>query len=191
MAKLSAYNIQLIDLSHGTHHYEFSLGRDFFEDIDGNEVKKGNVKVDLQVIKTGSAYEFKFDIKGVIQIPCSRCLDDMNQQIDTQPRLVVKLGEEYSEESDEVIIVPEDEGEINIAWFLYEFIALNIPIKHIHEFGKCNKEMAVKFREHRAVIKGEEDDEPTDEDIEINDEDIKTDVDPRWDALKGLTFEDN
>ena len=191
MAKFSLYNIQLLNLSYGTHQYEFELGRKFFEDIDGDEVRKGNVKVDLTVTKTGSTYEFNFDLKGVVQIPCSRCLDDMDQLIDTQPRLVVKLGKEYSEESDEVIIIPEDEGEINIAWFLYEFIALEIPIKHVHEPGKCNKTMSTKFRKHRAVIKDEEDDLADEDDIEINDDEIESNIDSRWDALKGLTFEDN
>ena len=33
--------------------------------------------------------------------------------------------------------IPEEEGEINIAWFLYEFVVLDIPIKHVHEPGKC------------------------------------------------------
>ncbi len=65
------------------------------------------------------------------------CLDDMNLDVDTQSRLIVKFGKEYSEESDEIVIIPEEEGEINIAWFLYEFIALTIPIKHVHPTGEC------------------------------------------------------
>ena len=37
---------------------------------------------------------------------------------------------------------------INIAWFLYEFIALNIPMKHVHAPGKCNKGMVGKLSKH-------------------------------------------
>jgi Uncharacterized ACR, COG1399. len=43
--------------------------------------------------------------------------------------LSLKFGKEYSEESDEIVIIPEDDGEINIAWFLYEFIVLSLPAK--------------------------------------------------------------
>ena len=192
MAKFSIYNIQLLGLSQGVHEYEFDLDSKFFENIDGDEVKKGNVKVELTVTKTGSTFEFDFDLKGIVQIPCTRCLDNMDQEIDSQNRLVVRLGEEYSEESDEVVIIPEDEGEINIAWFLYEFVALNIPIKHVHEPGKCNKTMSTKLRKHRAVSREDEDEsgDIPDEDTEFtDDEEITENIDPRWESLKGLNLE--
>lgn len=197
MAKFSLYNVSLKSLSPGKHEYAYELENKYFDAIDGDEVKKGKVKVELIVTKTLSSFEFEFDIKGVVQIPCDRCLDEMDQVIDTQNKLIVKLGEEYSEESDEVIIIPETEGEINIAWFLYEFIVLNIPIKHVHEQGKCNRLMASKFHKHQAKSIDDDDDDDIDDvslddDITFNDngkDDTKTD--PRWDALKDLNFEDN
>lgn len=193
MAKFSIYNIRLLNLSQGVHQYEYELDRKFFENIDGDEVKKGNVKVDLTVTKTSTTYEFDFDIKGTVQIPCTRCLDEMDYSIDSQNRLIVKLGSTYVEESDEVVIIPEDEGEINIAWFLYEFISLNIPIKHVHEPGKCNKMMSTKFRKHRAVSKDDDNEEEVGEDIDFENEEDEgeiSNVDPRWDSLKGLTFDE-
>lgn len=192
MAKFSLYNIPLKNLSQGKHTYEYELDRKFFEAIDGDEVKKGNVNVVLTVKKTSSTYEFNFDLKGIVQVPCNRSLDDLDQEIDSQNRLVVKLGKEYSEESDEVVIIPEDEGEINIAWFLYEFVALNIPIKHVHEPGKCNKTMSTKLRKHRAVSRDDEDDggDIPDEETEFADEEeITENIDPRWEGLKGLNLE--
>ena len=39
---------------------------------------------------------------------------------------------EYAEEGDNLIVIPEEEGEINVAWFMYEFVALAIPMKHVH-----------------------------------------------------------
>lgn len=193
MAKFSLYNIPLLKLSAGNHTYEYELDKKFFEAIDGDEVKKGNVKVLLTVKKTASTYEFDFDLKGVAQVPCDRCLDDLEQVIDSKNRLIVKLGKEYSEESDEVIIIPEEEGEINIAWFLYEFIALNIPIKHVHEPGKCNKIMSNKFRKHRAVSRDEEENDELDDDNDYAEEDetATENIDPRWERLKGLNLEDN
>ena len=109
----------------------------------------------------------------------------------------MKLGEEYSEESDEIIIIPADEGELNIAWFLYEFIVLNIPIKHVHMPGKCNRLMTTKYRKHKAVSSSDDSDDDEDElSEEIEDDDISNDLDdnddstnetdPRWDALKEL-----
>jgi uncharacterized metal-binding protein YceD (DUF177 family) len=192
MSKFSLYKISLKNLSQGAHIFDYELDKKFFEAIDGDEVKKGNVKVTVTVKKTSSTFEFDFTLKGVVQVPCSRCLDDMNQEIDSHSRLIVKFGTEYSEESDEIIIVPEDEGEINIAWFLYEFIVLNIPIKHTHASGECNKMMSSKLRKHRAV--STDDDEPMEEDETVDDDfpdGNDSSPDPRWDTLKELNFDDN
>ncbi|MEN6322017.1 MAG: DUF177 domain-containing protein [Proteiniphilum sp.] len=193
MAKFSLYNISLKNLSAGLHTYEYELDRKYFDAIDGDEVRKGNVKVAVTVRRTSSTFEFNFDIKGVVQIPCTRCLDDMDMEVDTKNRLIVKFGKEYSEESDEIVIIPEDEGEINIAWFLYEFIALTIPIKHVHPAGECNRIVSSKLRKHRAVSTddGEDDDVDMDDEEEFDDEEDTPVNDPRWDTLKGLNIDEN
>ncbi|MCE5179157.1 MAG: DUF177 domain-containing protein [Porphyromonadaceae bacterium] len=193
MAKFSLYNISLKNLSAGLHTYEYELDRKYFEAIDGDEVKKGNVKVTVTVRRTSSTFEFNFDIKGVVQVPCTRCLDDMDLEVDTKNRLIVKFGKEYSEESDEIVIIPEDEGEINIAWFLYEFIALTVPIKHVHPAGECNRMVSSKLRKHRAVSTddGDEDEVDMGDDEDFADEDDTPANDPRWDALKGLNIDEN
>ena len=174
----------------GTKEYDFHLDNIFFKNIDGTEFQKGNVEVHLSVTKTALTHEFNFTINGVIQVSCDRCLDDMDLPIETTSRLYVKLGKEYSEESDEVVVIPEDEGEINLAWFLYEFIALEIPMKHVHAPGKCNKMMSSKL--HKHIAKSSDDDEENEEifidevdaDVDLEIEDEKTD--PRWDELKKL-----
>ena len=195
MAKFSLYKIPLKTLAPGVHTYEYELDRKFFEAIDGDEVKKGDVDVILNVRKTSSSFELNFDIEGVIKIPCTRCLDDMKLDVDTESRLIVKFGSEYSEESDEIVVVPESEGEINIAWFLYEFIALTIPIKHVHPAGECNRVVSSKFKKHRAVSADDEQDEDDDliaDDSEPQEEEDDTQQnDSRWDALRGLELDDN
>ena len=191
MAKFSQFKIDLNNFPNGIVNYSYELDRKFFDSIDHEDVRKGNVKAELDVKKTIDAYEFNFHLVGVVQIPCDRCLDEMNQEIDTHNRLLVKLGEEYSEESDEIVTIPIDEGSINISWYLYEFIVLNIPIKHVHEPGKCNKMMTKKYRKHQAVDISEEDDNDS-PDEDLNDDDIdliddsSQETDPRWDELKKL-----
>lgn len=194
MAKFSLYKIPLKSLSAGVHTYEYELDRKFFEAIDGEEFRKGDVNVILNVRRTSSSFEMNFDIKGVIKVPCTRCLDDMDLEVDTENRLIVKFGSEYSEESDEIVIIPEEEGEINIAWFLYEFIALTIPIKHVHPPGECNRVVSSKFKKHRAVSPDDEDDDDDDligEDSEPQEDEDTHQGDPRWDTLRELNLDDN
>ena len=191
MGKFELYTIDLKNLTPGTHDFEYLLENKFFVDIDGNEVQKGHVHVQLTVKKSLMAFELNFQIAGTVIIPCDRCLDDMELPIETQDKLIVKFGKEYAEESDEIVIVPEEEETINVAWFMYEFIALAIPIKHVHAAGKCNKAMAAKLRQHTAISR---DDlaEPLDEGHEeASDEQDAGVSDPRWDALKGLFENDN
>ena len=95
----------------------------------------------------------------------------MDQPIDADNHLVAKFGLEYNDD-DEVIIVPEEEGILDMSWFIYEFIVLNIPIKHVHAPGKCNPAMIQMLHEHNAARSSEEEEEQT--------------IDPRWDALKKL-----
>ncbi|MGL4292049.1 MAG: YceD family protein [Bacteroidales bacterium] len=188
MGKFDLYKIPLKTMALGTHQYEFHLDNVFFKNIDGTEFQKGDVKVLLTVTKTALTHEFNFKFEGVVQVPCDRCLDDMDQLISTQSRLFVKLGKEYSEESDEIVIIPEDEGEINLAWFLYEFIALAIPMKHIHAPGKCNKTMSSKLHKHAAKSNSDDEESAFDNDADLIEEETDDDVptDPRWDELKKL-----
>ena len=159
MTKFEQYNIVLKDLAAGTvSTFEYTLDDVFFKKIDSPEVQRGNVKATVTVRKKNDTFELSFNLGGYILIPCDRCLDDMELPIDYQEKLLVKMGEKFSEDGDTVII-PELEGAINIAWFLYEFIILNIPIKHVHQPGQCNKAMISKLKKHMARSRSEEDDD--------------------------------
>ena len=186
MGKFKLYNVDLKNLTPGIHEFEYLLENKFFVDIDGDQVQKGKVKVYLTVKRSSMMFEMNFQIEGVVMVPCDRCLDDMEIPIDTHNCLVVKFGKEYAEESDEVVVIPEDEGAINLAWFLYEFIALAIPMKHVHAPGKCNKAMSSKLKKHtaRSTEDGDEEyeDDSVEEDIAIDD-DVPVATDPRWDGI--------
>ena len=164
--------------------YEFVLDNLFFANIDGPEVQKGKVNVVLVVKKTSRAFELNFQTDGMVWVPCDRCLDDM-EQLD---KLMVKFGHEYAEEGDNLIVIPEEEGEINVAWFMYEFVALSIPMKHVHAPGKCNKAMTSKLSKHMRTTPDDDMAEDTfapEEEVELMNEE-ETQVDPRWDELKKI-----
>lgn len=194
MGKFSLYNIPLKNLTEGTHAFEYLLDDQYFKligDAD-SDVKKGSVKVELSVKRVSNTFEFNFVLNGQAIVSCDRCLDDMTVDIDTKNRLFVKFGHEYSEESDEIVVIPEIEGEINIAWFLYEFVTLNIPMKHVHAPGKCNKIMTTKYNKHKAVTVSDEDSDDMDDSLDVDDSiDVSEEGnDPRWDGLKGLVVDE-
>lgn len=169
--------------------YDYLLDNLFFAKIDGVEVQKGKVNVSLHIKKTSHAFELNFQTDGVVWVPCDRCLDDMEVAISSKDKLLVKFGREYAEEGDNLVVIPEEEGEINVAWFMYEFVSLAVPMKHVHAPGKCNKGMRAKLSEHLRVD-GDEDAQ----DVFAADEDEagaaeprnEGGIDPRWNELKKI-----
>ena len=184
MSKFEQYNVVLKDLNNETLVYEYTLDEEYFKKIDSPEVQKGHINATVKAKKKNTAFELDFFLEGTILIPCDRCLDTMEQVISYKEKLQVKFGNKFSEE-DEIVIVPESEGAINVAWFLYEFIVLNIPLKHVHAPGECNKTMATKLKRH--ITKSKDDDNL---DLEIDDEeDFSIDdnhTDPRWVGFQSI-----
>lgn len=170
MCSSELLKIDLKELKEGLTTLEFNLGDAWFSSLDEGEIKRGNVCVSVSVRRTENCFELSFHTEGTVLIPCDICLDDMEQPINCDNRLVAKFGEEYSED-DDLITVAENEGILDTAWFIYEFIALNIPIKHVHAPGKCNAAMIKALQEHSATRSSDEDGEA---------------IDPRWSGLEKL-----
>jgi len=190
LGRFDLYKIDLKNMQQDVQEFEYLLDNQFFANIGGEDIQKGKVNTRLTISKTGRAFDLSFTFNGIVIIPCDRCLDDMDLPIETSAHLIVKFGKDYSEESDEIVIIPEAEGIINLAWFLYEFIALAIPIKHVHAPGKCNKQMTSKLKKH--LTKSDDEDQSFDSDdvIITDDEPEEEKTDPRWEALRGLKEEE-
>ncbi len=156
MLSLDTFKINLKGLEEDDAVFTFSLGDSYFEAVEAPDVRRGSVSATLTVHKGGSFYELRFHIEGSVKVQCDVCLEDMDQPIDTDGMLIVKLGEEYSED-DDVITIDRDKGIIDVSWFIYEFIALDVPIKHVHAPGKCNPAMIKALEEHSAARSSEGD----------------------------------
>ena len=169
MCSLEPFKIDLKGLEDGLTRLDLSLDDTFFAALEAEEVRRGHADVELMIQRTAERYfELHFHITGEVTVLCDRCLDDMPQAVDAEHKLVVKFGEEYSEE-DDLVVVPEDDGVLDTSWFIYEIIVLNIPIKHVHAPGKCNRAMIQMLEEHSAA--------------RSSDGVVKHDIDPRWSGL--------
>jgi uncharacterized metal-binding protein YceD (DUF177 family) len=189
LGKFDAYRIDFKNIAQAeVRTYEYLLENKFFIDIDGQEVQKGKVNVTLKLTHKITSFELLFHLTGSVYVSCDRCLDDMEIPVETDSRLFIKLGKEYAEESDEILVISEDDGTLNLAWFLYEFVALAIPMKHVHPPGKCNRMMTSKLKKHAAKRSDDEDmdDFGGDDDMTQADEPEMPEPDPRWDALKDI-----
>lgn len=191
MGKFSQFKLPLKSLPKGEHTYEYHLDKDFFKNMESADVRDADVKVDLKVTYNNDIYSLAFSLKGVLTVPCDRCLDDMQLDIDTTYSIKVKYGDDYRD-SDDMMEIPESDDTLNVAYMIFDTASLAIPIKHVHPAGKCNRAMSSLLKKHKAHVPGDEDAELEDELIdEIDDLNDSTDsadsnTDPRWDKLKEL-----
>ncbi|MDD2525683.1 MAG: DUF177 domain-containing protein [Bacteroidales bacterium] len=185
MGKFDLYKVSLKGIQPDIQELDFDLDQAFFQAIDSPEVSKGVFHVHVLIKNKPDRFEFVFDINGYALVPCDRCLDDLKIQVSTKETLYVKFGEESADDGDNVVVIPEHEGVINIAWFLFEFIALQIPIKHVHPTGECNKPMLSKLRKFRVVDENDSE-ESEEEPFDDEESDDIENVDPRWEKLKNI-----
>ena len=175
MCSLEQFKVDLKRLTDEVTTLEFDLDNRFFTALDNSELRQGTLHVSVSIRKATGFFELQFHTEGTVTVTCDRCLDDMDQPISTDNRLVVKLGTVYSEE-DDVITVPEDEGILDTSWLIYEFIMLAIPIKHVHAPGKCNPAMS-KVLEELSTDRS-------------SDEESSQPIDPRWSKLAEIQIKD-
>ena len=109
---------------------------------------------------------------------------------------MVKYGDDYNADNDEVLEIPKSDTTLNVAYMLYDTVTLAIPIKHVHPLGKCNRQMSAMLKKHRAT-NGDEDSDRENElideidNIDAENEKQERATDPRWDALKKLGGEES
>ena len=170
MCSLEQFKIDLKALTEDVTPLEWELGDQFFQQLDGAQLQQGSVHVSGTIRKSVGFYELQLHGEGTVEVPCDRCLDMMSQPIAADLHLIVKLGAEYLED-DDVITVEEAQPVLDTAWFIYESIALAVPIQHVHQPGDCNDAMMRVLNEHSAARSSDAD---------------AQEIDPRWEALLKL-----
>ena len=175
MCDLECLKVDLKGLKDDEVSLVFDLDDIFFGALDQAEVKKGSLHVSVSIRKASGFFEILIHEAGTVIIPCDRCLDDMEQPVDTDARLIVRLGDENSEDGD-TIVVAEDEGILDLTWIIYESVVLAIPIRHVHASGKCNTAMTEVLEELSADRSSDEESDQA--------------IDPRWEQLKTLNIKD-
>ncbi len=193
MGKFSEFKLPLKSIPEGEQEYSYHLDKRFFENMESADIRDADISVVLNVTHKNGAYDLTFHLSGTVTVACDRCLDNLELPIDTEYHIIVKYGDDYRDDADGFIEIPESDSYLNVAYMIYDTVALAIPIKHVHPLGKCNRAMSSLLKKHRAHTPGDPDADLEDElldEIEAEDN-ADTATDPRWDALKGLSSENS
>ena len=191
MSIKDTYKIDLLSPQLAGKTFEYKIDDDFFASIDGL-IQRGDLNCKVECLGAGAIVKFRIRSIGTVVVPCDRCLADLDVRIETTDELNVKLGDEYSDDG-ECVVVPEADGYIDLSQFIYEFIALSMPITCRHEPGKCDEAMMRELSKYQSTRSGIEDDEAADSETEneegapVSDgEESVEPVDSRWAVLKQL-----
>ena len=176
MNKTKEFLIPFIGLKLGKHHFEYQISNAFFEIFDYDEFQNSDIKVNVVLEKQSNLLELNFKHKGTVNVPCDMTGEDFDLPIKGKMKLIVRFGEEFNNDNEELLILPFGEFEIDIAQYIYEMIVLSVPLRRVHpgvKDGSLKTEALTKLNE--LIVKKEKKENKQEENI-----------DPRWDKLKQL-----
>jgi uncharacterized metal-binding protein YceD (DUF177 family) len=177
-ARKKEYTIEFNKVRMGPNEFEFVLDDKFLADFEYSPIKKANVEVSLQMIKTENLYDLKFHFEGIVSSTCDTCADEIDIPINDNFEMLMKLSEVSNFEDFEIVYLARTEIEFDLTQYLYESLLLAVPQR------KNCSELAISKNCNPEVIKllGQIEKEE-DENIEEESEDKS---DPRWNKLKDL-----
>lgn len=173
MMQHKEFIIPFSGLKQGKHEFEYTIENKFFESFEYDEFNGANIKLDVTLNKMSTMMELEMKARGTVNVNCDLTSEPYDQKIKADLELVIKFGDEYNNDNDEILIIPHGEYQINIAQYVYEMLVLAVPLKKVHPGvldGSLKSEVLDKLEELQP------------KDTKEN----KEDIDPRWDALKKL-----
>lgn len=180
MKELSKYNIDIYGLEDKQYDYDMESGNAFFDELDQDLVEQGHFKTHVTLTKSSTMIQLHFHIEGSVELLCDRTLEPFEEPIDANERIILKFGDRNEELTDEIEIISRNTNRINVAKYIFEFIALSLPVKKLHpSLREDDEEDELEDEDAFLVYSSEEQEETEDEPTEEK-------IDPRWEALKKL-----
>ncbi len=166
----------------GKHHFEYQISNSFFEAFDYDEFQNSDIKVNLALEKKSTMMELIFKHEGTVNVPCDLTSEDFDLPIEGEMKLIVRFGDAYNNDNEDLLVLPFGEFEIDVAQYIYEMIALSVPLRRVHpgvQDGSLKTEALERLKE---LVLEKVDDQDKEDKIQDKEENI----DPRWDKLKQL-----
>lgn len=177
MRKLAAFTIPFVGLKQGKHTFDYHINNDFFEHFEFDEFNSANVNVDLVLEKKPTLMELTFRASGDVNVYCDLTSEPFDQKIEGELILVVKFGDEFNDDNEELLILPHGEFQLEVAQYIYELVVVSVPLKRVHPGvldGSLKSEVLEKLEELRL------------KEADVDEMEEKEDIDPRWNKLKNL-----
>ncbi|MCV6629750.1 MAG: DUF177 domain-containing protein [Flavobacteriaceae bacterium] len=177
MIKQKDFDIAFKGLKQGKHSFEFKIRQAFFDLYDYKEFENAQLLVQVELNKLSTMLELNFRIGGTVEVLCDISNESFDMPLEAEMELLVKFGETFNDENEEVLVIPHGEFKVNVSQYIYEMAVLAIPSKRIHpgiEDGSLESDMVDRLKA-----------------LQPKEETTTEETDPRWDALKKLLKEND
>jgi uncharacterized metal-binding protein YceD (DUF177 family) len=177
--ELKAFTISFAGLKQGKHLFKYEVDNTFFENFGFEEFNSSSITVEAQLDKRNTIMDLLLEARGSVNVNCDVTNEPFDLDVEASMDLVIKFGEAFNDDNEELLILSHGEYEFNIAQYVYEMIVLSIPQKRVHpgvEDGSLESDVLEKLEELR---------------VSNPEENKSEEIDPRWDALKKLKTDNN
>ncbi len=132
MKTFKEYLIPFVGLKQGIHQFEYQVGNDFLSLFEFEEYNSTAVTVTLEFNKKSTFFELNFKATGKVNVDCDVTTEPFDLPISNELFVVVKFGNEFNDENEEILVIPHGSYEINVSQYIYECIVLAVPSKRVH-----------------------------------------------------------
>lgn len=167
---MKAFSVDIVGLGNKVHEYEFKVDEQFFKHYGTELIEKGRLETAIKLDKRETMIEAHFNISGTVQLICDRSLEAFDHPVNVDKMVVFKYGHQEVELSDEIILITHETPQIDLGQFIYEFVALEVPMKKLHPRFQNEATEEGDTIIYRSELSKDE----------------QSETDPRWDALKKL-----
>jgi uncharacterized metal-binding protein YceD (DUF177 family) len=174
MKDLKEFDIAFAGLKEGLHQFEYKIDNSFFEIFEYDEFNRATIEVGLSFLRKATLFELDFTVKGDLELACDLTNEWFDQPVSGSLQLVVKFGDTFRDEGDDILVIPHNENKINVAQYIYETIILGVPLKRVHP-GVLDGSLKSPVLDKLKSLE-----------IENDENKNKQGNDPRWDKLKNL-----
>jgi uncharacterized metal-binding protein YceD (DUF177 family) len=178
--EFKAFILSFAGLKQGKHQFKYEVDNTFFENFGFEEFNSSSLIIDAELDKRNTIMDLFLKATGSVNLNCDVTNEPFDLDIDVSMDLVIKFGDTFNDDNEDLLILSHGDYEFNIAQYVYEMLVLSIPQKRVHpgvEDGSLESDVLDKLEELSVSMPEEKSN--------------SKDIDPRWDALKKLKTDNN
>lgn len=145
MSGATAFKVDLNQAARGKSPLVLPIDDAFFASVGQEEILGGEAvaQVDVREVAEG-LFRLTLVVKGTVRVACDRCLESVDLPVEASETVEVRLDDAEVPAGCREDGTRDPEGSADrydLAWDVYEAVALSLPLRRTHEEGACDPGM--------------------------------------------------